>query len=203
MQWEKESSMRPFRRRMSRAAALWLLALPSPAAAYLTDQEVYPPINEAIFLPPEVGGSYIDPTFGTTITRLSEAPKTPNAADAGSLPLINNEYSTMSPWSEGNAHLLLVHHSYFALYDGQGRYVKDLPLDVNSSSQPRWSRGSPDVFYYLRGNALLSYDVGTDTRAIVRVFGEYTAISGLGESDISEDGDHFVLVGDGRDVFVY
>ena len=72
--------MRPFRRRLSRAAALWLLALPSPVAAYLTDQAVYPPINEAIFLPPEAGGSYIDPTFGTTITRLSDAPKTPNAA---------------------------------------------------------------------------------------------------------------------------
>ena len=195
--------MRPFRRRLSRAAALWLLALPSPAAAYLTDQAVYPPINETIFLPPEAGGSYIDPTFGTTITRLSDARKTPNAADAGSLPLINNEYSTMSPWSEGNAHLLLVHHSYFALYDGEGRYVRDLPFEVNTTSQPRWSRRSPDVFYYLSGNTLKSYDVATDARAVVRVFGEYAGINGLGESDISSDGDHFVLVGDFRDVFVY
>ncbi len=195
--------MRPFRRRLSQAAALWLLALPSPVAAYLTDQAVYPPINEAIFLPPEAGGSYIDPTFGTTITRLSDAPKTPNAADAGSLPLISNEYSTMSPWSEGNAHLLLVHHSYFALYDGEGRYVKDLPFEVNATSQPRWSRRSPDVFYYLSGNTLKSYDVATDARAVVRVFDEYTGINGLGESDISSDGDHFVLVGDFRDVFVY
>src|SRR5438093_1596542 len=199
----KESSMRPFRRRLSRAAALWLLALPSPVAAYLTDQAVYPPINEAIFLPPEAGGSYIDPTFGTTITRLSDAPKTPNAADAGSLPLISNEYSTMSPWSEGNAHPLLVPHSYFALYDGEGHYVKDLPLEVNATSQPRWSRRSPDVFYYLSGNTLKSYDVATDARAVVRVFDEYTGINGLGESDISSDGDHFVLVGDFRDVFVY
>ncbi|OLC56043.1 MAG: hypothetical protein AUH92_00880 [Acidobacteria bacterium 13_1_40CM_4_69_4] len=200
--WEG-TSRRPIGRWPGRAAALCLLVLPSPAAAYVTDPTVYPPINYAIFRPPAAGASYIDPTFGTLVTRLTDAPDTPNAADSGSLPLIDNEYSTMTPWSEGNAHLLLVHHSYFALYDGQGRYVKDLPLDVNSSSQPRWSRGSPDVFYYLRGNALLSYDVGTDTRAIVRVFGEYTAISGLGESDISEDGDHFVLVGDGRDVFVY
>jgi hypothetical protein len=189
--------------RLARAAVLWLCVVPSPAAAYVTDQTLYPPINYATFRPPEAGRSYIDPTFGTVITRLTDARHTPNAADSGNLPLINNEYSTMSPWSEDNTHLLLVHHSYFALYDGQGRYVKDLPFDVNSSSQPRWSRRSPDLFYYISGNTLRSYDVAGDARGVVRVFGEYESISGLGESDISEDGDHFVLVGDGREIFVY
>jgi hypothetical protein len=37
----------------------------------------------------------------------------------------------------------------------------------------------------------------------IHTFTEYTSISGNGESDISADGDHFVFVGDGSEIFVY
>jgi hypothetical protein len=32
--------------------------------------------------------------------------------------------------------------------------------------------------------------------SLVHAFGEYSMVNGRGESDISFDGDHFVLVGD-------
>ena len=38
---------------------------------------------------------------------------------------------------------------------------------------------------------------------VVHTFSEYSSISGKGQMDISLDGDHFVFVGDGHDVFVY
>ena len=37
----------------------------------------------------------------------------------------------------------------------------------------------------------------------MHTFSEYTVVTGKGESDICFDGDHFVLVGDGRYVFVF
>jgi hypothetical protein len=186
---------------MTAAAALLLGA--GRAEAYVTDALEYAPVNYLTFRPPAAGESYIDPTFGTSVRRLSDATVTPNAADDGMLPLVNNEYSTMSPFSRDNAYLLLVHHSYFALYDGEGRFLRDLPFDINSSTEPRWSRAAPALLYYLNGNQLKRYDVETGERAVVRAFTEYAAVRGGGESDISWDGDHFVLIGDRRDIFVY
>ncbi len=171
--------------------------------AYLDDRGVYPPINESIFLPPARGSSYEDPEFGTTITRISDALNTPNAADTGSVPFIVPEYATVSPFNSDRSRLILVHHSYFGLYDGDGRYLRDLPLDITSSSEPRWSRSDPDLFYYLSGNLLKQYDVATGTATLLRAFLDFARVSGCGEDDLSEDGSRLVLVGDGRFIFVY
>lgn len=183
--------------------ALWLLVGQGEAFAYVTDGNVYTPPSYLSFLPPDSGGSYRDATFGTSVKRISEAPNQPNAADSGNLPFIINEYSTMSPFNADNSKLLLIHQSYFALYDGGGTFIRDLPLEIHALSEPRWSRRDPSVLYYIKGNALKQYNDATGLMAVVRVFTEYTKISGLGESDISLDGNHFVLVGDNRYVFVY
>jgi hypothetical protein len=129
---------------------------------------------------------------------------TPDAA-AGrpSVVTIGTEYSTMSPYNEDNSRLLLVHLSYFGLYDGAGNFIKNLPFEINASAQPRWSRGDPSVLYYVSGNQLKRYNVDTGVTSVVHTFNEYSAISGKGKSDISFDGNHFVLVGDSRYVFVY
>jgi len=125
-------------------------------------------------------------------------------ADSGrTLATISPEYSTMSPFNSDNTRLLLLHLSYFGLYDGAGNFLKDLPLEINASSQPRWSRKDPNILYYVRGNQLKQYNVGTNQISVVRAFSEYTSVSGNGESDISFDGARMVLVGNGRYVFVY
>ncbi|MBI2469446.1 MAG: hypothetical protein HYV62_16760 [Candidatus Rokubacteria bacterium] len=185
------------------AAALWLGAWPGEVWAYLTDGSVLAPINYSTFVPPAAGVSYLDATFGTAITRLSNAPQQPNAADTGTVPFIANEYATMSPLNADSSRLLLVHHSYFALYEPLGTFLRDLPLEITAASEPRWSPGDPDVFYYIRGNQLKRYSVSTGVASVVRTFEEYTSISGRGESDFSPDGDHLVLAGDTRDIFVY
>lgn len=163
----------------------------------------YPPPAFDTFVPPEAGGVYVDPTFDTVVRRLTDARGTPNRGDVGTLPLITHEYATMSPFNADNSRLLLVHLSYFALYDGQGRYLRSLPFSVNASSEPRWSRTEPNHFYYNSGNQLRRFDISRDSSAAIVTFSEYSNISGLGESEISFDGDHRVLVGDGRDIFVY
>ena len=154
-------------------------------------------------VPPSAGGTYTDPAFGSTIQRVSNALTTPNADQGGYLTWIENEYSAASAFNSDNSKFILMHQSYFGLYDGTGVYLHDLPLEVNSSSEPRWSRKDNVTLYYHSGNMLKSYNVATGATAVVHTFSEYSSISGNGEMDISLDGDHFVLAGDSRYIFVY
>ena len=173
------------------------------ALAQLADTNVYAPPNYSTFQPPQVGGSYTDPVFGSSIQRVTNAPATQNLDRGGNLISITDEYSTMSPFNLDNSRILLIQQSYFALYDGNGAFLKALPMEINASSEPRWSRNDPNAFYYHAGNQLKKYDVSTDSSSVVHTFSEYSAIDGKGESDMSFDGDHMVFAGDNRYVFVY
>ncbi|HEY3127930.1 MAG TPA: hypothetical protein VGL91_00600 [Acidobacteriota bacterium] len=184
--------------------AVWLISGLTMAFGYLTDQKVYTESDYLTFVPPGVGGVYKDPIFGTDIRRISNALGQHNSDRAGgNLTFIVNEYSTMSPFNNDNSLILLQHQSYFGLYDGTGKYIKDLPLVINASTEPRWSRHDLNVLYFVQGNQFNAYNVATDLLYNLHTFSEYRAISGKGESDICFDGSHFVLVGDNRQVFVY
>jgi hypothetical protein len=175
----------------------------SPARAQLSAVGVELPPNYNTFQPPATGGTYLDPVFGSTIRRISNALGTPNADGGGNLTWIAGEYPTASPFNSDNSRIILVHQSYFGLYDGTGFYMRDLPLEINASSEPRWSRRNNSTIYYVHGNQFKTYDISSGETNVVHTFSEYSAIRGMGESDISFDGDHFVFAGDGRYVFVY
>jgi hypothetical protein len=190
------------------AAACAILGIASlvravPVRAQLVDTLAHAPADYFSLQPPSLGNTYTDPTFGTAIRRLSNAVGTPDDASGGNLTFIMNEYSTPSIYSQDDSHFLLEHQSYFAVYGKDGRYEKDAPFEMNASSEPRWSRRNPNVVYFRSGNALKQYDVSTGQVAIVHTFAEYGRVTGRGESDISFDGDHFVLVGDDHHIFVY
>ncbi len=184
-------------------AALLLVVTSLTAHAQLTSQGVQAAPNYDSFVPPAAGGAYVDPVFGSTIRRVSNALATANADRGGKLSWIENEYSTMSAFNSDNSKFILLHQSYFALYDGSGKYVRDLPFEINALSEPRWARARPDVIYYHSGNQLKSFSTTTGTSTVVHTFTEYSSISGNGEMDISLDGDHFVFAGDNRYIFVY
>ena len=179
------------------------LSLGTAYAQLATTSALAPP-NYDTMVPPPVGASYVDPVFGATVKRVSNALATPNADRGGYLTWIENEYSTTSAFKNDNSRFVLVHESYFALYDGStGLYIHDLPFEINASSEPRWSRNDLVTLYYHSGNQLKSYNVSTGGINVVHTFSSYSSISGLGEMDISRDGDHFVFVGDNRYAFVY
>jgi len=162
------------------------------------------PPNYDTFQPPVAGGTYVDPVFGSTIQRVSNALNTPDTADGGNLTWIENEYATMSAFNSDNSRFILLHQSYFGLYNGaSGVYMNDLPFEISASSEPRWSRRDNVTIYYHSGNQLKSYNISTGGIGVVHTFSEYSSISGNGEMDISLDGDHFVFVGDNKFVFVY
>jgi hypothetical protein len=74
--------------KFGRGAALMLAAT---SLAYLTDTLIHTPPNYDTFLPPAVGGSYVDPVFGSTITRLSDALHTLDTSNVGYLTWIEDE----------------------------------------------------------------------------------------------------------------
>jgi WD40 repeat protein len=171
--------------------------------AATTDSQTHAPPSYDTFVPPAIGGSYTDPAFATSIKRLSDSMNMTDNAGRGGLTSVSTEYSTASPFNSDGSRLILQHNSYFGLYDGNGGYLGDLPFAVNTSTEPRWSRTDPNVLYFVSRNSLMRLDVAAAATSLVHEFGEYSQISGRGESDISRDGDHFVFAGDNRYVFVY
>ena len=191
------------RRRLVSLVVAILLSIAVSNFAQHTDDATHAPPDYYTLRPPSPGSSYVDPVFGSTITRISNSRVEPDVAKGvGTLSFISNEYSTMSPFNADNSRTLLLHFSYFALYDGAGRFTKDL-IKVCASCEPRWSRTNPDALYFVSGNRLDRLDVSTGRVSTVHTFSEYRLISGKGESDISVDGDHFVFAGDDRSIFVY
>ncbi len=192
---------RLFRRSLVFSTTMALSGIVAFAASTSTSSMA--PVNYGTFEPPAKGGTYEDPAFGTTVKRLSDAMNMTDNAGSGSLLSIGTEYSTASPFNSDNSRLILQHNSYFGLYDGNGNYLSDLPFAVNVSTEPRWARNDPNSLFYVKGNSLMKLNVGSGSSSVVKTFGEYGSINGMGESDISRDGDHFVFAGDNRHVFVY
>src|SRR5262245_4806172 len=132
------------RRRFSLSALLILVAILADLPlvyAYVTDAANYYTPHYTTFKPPDVGGSYVDPIFACGVNRVRNAMATPDiSVGSGVVVSITPEFSTMSPFNLDNTRVLVIFRSYFALYDGAGNKInRDLPLEVNASSEPRWS----------------------------------------------------------------
>lgn len=119
------------------------------------------------------------------------------------------EYGSMSPFSQDNQYFVVVAPGGFQLFRLDGTFVMDLP--IAPYQEPRWSKTHPQILYYVVQNALMGLDVDRKIGFLEHAFSEYTEefipgkvnfISGRGESDISEDGDHFVF-STKHEVFVY
>jgi hypothetical protein len=141
--------------------------------------------------------------------RITQASVTPDNAKGNGdrLPGIQVEYSSISAFNCDATRLLLLHFSYFALYDGSGKYLFDCTengrFEVNASSRPRWSTRHPEIFYYLRGNQVKAYNTLSRTSILVKTFSEYQTIDDGGEADFGIDGRVRVLCGDHREIFVF
>jgi hypothetical protein len=110
---------------------------------------------------PAVGGSYTDPAFGTTITRLSTATGT-----HGWVP----DSPNVQAWNSSQTLLLLRGTTgSWHLLSGSALTGAPLPLRLpNGNIQPRWSPINPDLLYFVRGNALYRYSVRAARATLVR-----------------------------------
>lgn len=173
--------------------------MPGPGCGVQDDGLIYVPPDYVSFLPPAQGESYTDPVFGCSIMRLTDG-----LAQFGTA--VHHEYASMSPLNSSNSRILLLTETgTLFVVDRQGNVVvSPSELNLAGASEPRWSVTDPNVFYFHEGNQLLQYHVSRRERRVVHTFTEYTAINfGGGEGDISDDGDHLVIVGDDRFMHVY
>jgi hypothetical protein len=197
--------------RLAWTALVVVLVMAGLALAYISDSAVYPPPSDYLNpVLPAVGlaNSYPDPTFTSgssdLIWRISDARNTPRADGVpGNLTVIQHEYSTTTPFSQDKSFLLLLHQAYFALYDGDGRFIRNLLL-VCPTCAPRWSRSDPSTFYYRRGLQMYSYNAQTDVDTPLGAPLPYDEAFSKGEDDICFDGDHLVGFGRrGSDYYLY
>ncbi len=152
--------------------------------------------------PPARGQSYVDPTFGCTVTRLT------NAAAEG-VAWVEHFYSSVNPFNAGSTLVLLqkaggVQH----IRDLSGNIVRDdlWRFGMQPLSDVVWSRTDPNGLYFhpVGGNELRRYDVTTDTMTVLHTFAGYASVwFGHWEGDLSWDGDHLPVVGDDRWGFIY
>lgn len=98
---------------------------------------------------------------------------------------ITPEYSSVSPFSEGNKWLLLVHQDEFGLYDQYGQFIRH--TGIPASAEPRWSRRSPDWLLFIIDNGVWAYHAPKHDKFLAHTFTRFNKVSGLGEGDIGPD----------------
>ena len=111
-----------------------------------------------------------DPTFGTTITRVSD-----QAAFGTTYRWPRNTYSTSQAWNSDGTRLVLGYGDPGWLLDGKTfRYTG---VRLEGTGKGGWSNTSPDTYYSVRGNQFFRTDVRTGARTVVRTFGDYTGLT--------------------------
>ncbi|MFK7806046.1 MAG: hypothetical protein AB8G95_30735 [Anaerolineae bacterium] len=137
-------------------------------AGLITDQLPHPMSAAA---KPNVGDAFIDPAFGTTIRRIT---------DAGPDNVIKPMYSTIPAWNADESLIILYETGVgHRLYDGR-TYTFIQQLDINPSDLEHvyWHATDPDIFYYPESRQLsgewvenlVAYQVSNSTKTIVRNF---------------------------------
>ncbi len=172
-----------------------VMLLAASASAQITDLGIYyePPLPAL----PAAGGTFVDPTFGTTILRVTDA-ETDAGASCG---------TAYSYWPTFNA----TSTRLWAFCDDSNRGVLfDFAASSLALSNPRplfasptpsggfpiledaiWSPLDPDVVLAHDQKRLWSYDVVTETYTLVKDFSALHPSLGLWQMSVSADADVF------------
>jgi hypothetical protein len=171
-------------------------ALPAPAggpAAVITDLRVYnegpPPLL------PRAGGTFVDPTFGTTIMRVT---------DESDGTACNNFYSYWQTFNVDSTRFFVACDTNPRLYSFDPGGFKivgkqklfDGPPPGNgylSAEDAMWSGASPTVLYGYTGLKLYAYDVASRSYTLVKDFSGELASGYLGQMSKSLDDNVFAF----------
>jgi len=157
----------------------------------VNDSNVYTPPNYDTFTPPAAGGSYVDPVFGCTVTRITDAAGQFGWQNA------NHWYSTSAPINANDTYVMVTDGSNRAVVDIHGNIIVP-PANFPSTTYKifPWDITNPNVFYYGQDNKLMMGTItgtppnATVTQTTLHTFPEYTTVYIPDDLDISEDGLH-------------
>jgi hypothetical protein len=147
------------------------------------------PLFQPNITQPAASGSYTDPKFGTTITRLTDA-RTSHLA--GIVP----NYSKRQAWNSDESLMLLSDYGNgnVRLYNGNTyQFISNL-YDV-AGEDIFWSPNDPDLIYFNRDSVLNSYRISTSTITELHAFTQYSFANTRGEGNMSNDGRYYAVAG--------
>ena len=202
-----------------------VIVSPLAALAQIADNSPYTrvlsPSNYNTFLPPPMGGAYVDPVFGTTVMRLSDAAKI--IGSSGNVnSAVSNEYSSVNPINADNSlvylQIALGGKRLYSINGGLAN-VPSPDLSFNGkgplSFQMRWSRTDPNILYYVEPEIayytgpdvpgpsyIKSINVMTGEIKTLHTFPQYASLY-LTSANLSPDGDYFPILANGRYAFWY
>lgn len=156
------------------------------------------------FPPPAKGASYVDPQYGCTVERLTDAVGDRLGVAA------HHQYGTITPINANDTYvMILLENGSLEIVDTSGNVivpVANVP-GTNSGNVP-WDISVPTRFYYTAGASIERADIAglpgctsthncTVTSTVLHNFsGTYSNVQIPDQEDVSDDGDHLWLVGD-------
>ena len=152
-----------------------------------TIAQQYPPETALVFqaMPTVSFPNYLepiqDPTFGTTITRISD-----KQAFGSTNKVVAHMYSKKQPWNSDGSRIIL-HRWPAPLLDGSTyKFIKFVNVPGEYSE---WSNTDPNKIYGIQNpNSWQSVNVNTNTVTTIRTFTEYDEVSfGNWEGHLSND----------------
>ena len=185
-------------------------AAETPICGHLDDEKIHIPPDWTTFTPPKTGESYIDPVFGCSVRRLTDASSDETLPD-GKHPSFMHYYSTFTPVNAADTMVLInAINGTWRIKSMDGKIV--IPpnkMPPMNDGHPVWDSSDGSVFYYVRGKDLYRATVmeGSVKSAVLHTFDEYRGIGTPDAADLSQDGDHIAIVGQNpdktMDVFVW
>src|SRR5262249_18892334 len=130
------------------------------------------PVNYTGFVPPVAGSNYLDGSYGTTITRLSNGIAQFNDT-------VHHEYATMSPFNKDNSRILLfTGSSGLYIVDRSGNViVAPSTLGLSPTVEARWSTTDPNIFFYHEGNQIKSFNLPPRQQTLLLTFTQFASIN--------------------------
>jgi hypothetical protein len=104
---------------------------------------------------------------------------------------------------------VLANDGSWGIRDTNGAVVVPSTNMPNFSGHPVWDASNGNVFYYALNNGVYSGTVSGSsiTGSVLHTFSEYSAVTSMDMADLSQDGDHMILVGQNAngtmDIFVW
>lgn len=148
------------------------------------------PLPEPLLAKPATGASYLDPVFGTTIMRLTDA-----AAQRAEGFVCY--YSKLDPFNADETKILIYRRGgQWLIYSRENHTLRRAPVkNSQTDAQPRWHPTQANLLFWFDANKIMQYDFSTGRTAIVHTFPAYQFVTNFDEGNYSADGRYVALAG--------
>ena len=146
---------------------------------------------------PALHKPFVDPVFGTTIVRITDA------SQVRGVNRVRHYYSKMNPFNADETRAIpFSGDGGKHLYDTRSwKPIKDLRV-ASSDPEIQWHPSDPNLFYYLdfennspNVRAMYRYDIRTDRRVLLPDLSEYETARGRLEGNLDREGRYYAMLG--------